>query len=205
MLNRYAVPVMAAAVLGMAIWVGVLSNQASAQRDRIDQLESGVVFLAGESALIQDGISSIASPAREFIAELDVRLVDLETTTFSVDVNVNETLPVRTQIDFERTIDIPIVTEIPINEVINTTITIDGPLGVEIPLDVSVPVDVIVPIDLIIPFTISESLPVAVDIPIDIDVPIDVSLVDTPLADLAGELGAFDLYRGAFAARRQGT
>lgn len=190
MFNRYALPVMAAAVVGMAIWVGVLSGQASAQRDRIDKLESGVAFLAGESALIQDGISSIASPAREFIAELDVRLVDLETTTFSVDVNVNETLPVRTQIDFERTIDIPIVTEIPINEVINTTITIDGPLGVEIPLDVSVPVDVIVPIDLVIPFTISESFPVAVDIPIDIDVPIDVSLVDTPLADLAGELRA---------------
>lgn len=190
MLNRFALPVLAIAVLGLAIWVAVLSSQASAQQDRIDTLESGVAFLAGESALLQDGISSIASPARQFISELDARLIDLETTAFAVTVDVNETLPVRTEFAFARTIEIPIKTEIPINEVIDTTITIDGPLGVEIPINVSVPVDVIVPIDLVVPFTIDETFPVSVDIPIDLAVPINVSLADTPFAALAAELRA---------------
>lgn len=186
-----AVVAVAALVLATVTWVRLEQTR----RD-LDDATTALEGLAVQAALVQNAVGGISGDAlTDVIAELD----GFATSTIDVPVDIDQQLPINTEIAFTRTIEVPIVATVPIREDLNTTISVQGPFGVDIPIDVEVPIDVDVPIDLIVPITVDETIRVDTDIPIKLDIPISLEVEGTPLADLAVALrDALADLQGAF-------
>jgi hypothetical protein len=125
---------------------------------------------------------------------LDQTVADLEAfqeSTIEFDLQVKQDFPVKVDIPFNETIEVPIQLTLPISQEINTTILLD-PLqtGIGIPVDVTVPVDMEVPIDVSIPVSIDRTIPVSTTVPLDLDVPISIAINDTELAGYIERLRA---------------
>lgn len=110
-------------------------------------------------------------------------------STIAFDVNIDEVIPIDTEVVIKRTVDVPIKTSIPIKESFDTTIRIATPLGA-VPLDVNVPVDIDVPIDLVVQIPIDETVPIKDEFPVKLDVPIAIDVRQTELANLTDSLAA---------------
>lgn len=181
-IKRYA-PAATAVVAVVALVLALVSwFRLEDTRQDLDDATQALEGLAVQAALVQNAVAGISGTALDdVIVELD----EFATSTIEAPVNVDQQLPINTEIAFNRTIEVPIVATIPIREDLNTTISVQGPFGVDIPIDVEVPVDVDVPIDLTVPITVDETIPVETEIPIRLDVPISLEVAGTPLADLA--------------------
>ncbi len=111
--------------------------------------------------------------------EVVQQLGALETQTFTLQVPINEEIPIETTIVFDEEFVIPIQTTVPIR----TTITVPlrlGPLG-EYPIEVPIQTDV--PIDLSVTVPVRKEIPIETTVPIRLNVPVTLSLEDTPLAE----------------------
>lgn len=194
--KRYAPAATAVVVVAALVLAAVTWARLEQTRQDLDDATSALEGLAVQAALVQNAVAGISGAALDdVVAELD----QFATSTIEVPVNVDQQLPINTEIAFNRTIEVPIVATIPIQEDLNTTITVQGPFGVDIPIDVEVPVNVDVPIDLTVPITVDETIPVDTEIPIRLDVPISLEVAGTPLADLAIALrDALSQLQGAF-------
>ncbi len=169
-----------AVVLSLALWVR-LANLS----DRLDETSRVVAGLGVRAALVDDVITTLSGSLADQLAPVITELDEFAVSVISIPIDIDQELPIDTEIEFARTIEIPINTSIPINETIETTVTVAGPLGVDIDLDVTVPIAVDVPIDLVVPFEIDEVVPIRTAVPVRLTVPVSFDVAGTPLAELA--------------------
>ena len=156
----------------------------------IERVEAGAAIFASQVTGLQ---SQLADLAPTVSAGLDEAIVGLEAfagSTIDFNVDINETIPIDTTIDLNRTLSVPINETIPLEETINTTVTVAGPFGIDIPLDISIPVAVDVPIVLDVDLPVDEQIPITTEIPVVLSVPLSVDVAGTELARLADSLQA---------------
>ena len=166
---------------------GVSSGELATIREDLNRVEAGAALYASQVEGFQEQLVELSPQVEAGIAEAITGLREFGESTISFDVNIDEVIPIDTEVVIKRTLEVPIVTEIPINEEINTTITIDTPLG-DIPVDVNVPVDVVVPIDLVVDIPIDETVPIQDEFPVQLDVPIAIDVGETELKSLTDSL-----------------
>jgi MFS family permease len=161
---------------------------ATARAD-LERVEAGAALYASQIQGFQEQLVALEPQISAGVEEAIAGLRTFGDSTIAFDVNIDEVIPVDTEVVINRTVQVPIKTTIPINESFDTTIRIDTPLG-DIPVDVNVPVDVDVPIDLVVDIPIDETVPIQDEFPVQLDVPIAIDVRETELAQLTESLAA---------------
>jgi hypothetical protein len=117
--------------------------------------------------------------------------------TFEMTFPVQQTIPVRTDVPFHRTITVPVDLTMPISEEIpireTIVIPIDTALGtykLRVPISLTIPIDLTVPVKTEIPFTISETIPISTDVALNMSFPVAIDVSDTPLVGYLDDLRA---------------
>ena len=148
-------------------------------------------FLMWRLLQVQEQARRFVPVARDAVSQAITELETLQTSTIRFNVAVKQDFPVKTEVPFNQTLDIPIQLTLPISQVIETTIMID-PLqsGLSIPVDVNVPVDLEVPIDLTVPVSIDQTVPISTTIPLDLEAPILIEVGETEIAGYLERLKA---------------
>lgn len=168
---------------------GASSAEVEQLRADLDRVEAGAALYASQVEGFVDQLTELSPEIEAGVDEAITGLQEFGESTISFDVEIDEVIPIDTEVVINRTVEVPIVTEIPINEEIDTTITIDTPFG-GVPVDVNVPVDVVVPIDLVVDIPIDETVPIQDEFPVQLDVPIAIDVGDTELKNLTDSLAA---------------
>lgn len=168
---------------------GVGSGELATIREDLERVEAGAALYASQIEGFQEQLTELAPEIEAGVDEAITGLREFGESTIAFDVNIDEVIPIDTEVVIQRTVEVPIVTEIPIEQDIDTTITIDTPFG-GIPVDVNVPVDVVVPIDLTVDIPIDETVPVRDEFPVQLDIPIAIDVADTELKNLTDSLAA---------------
>ncbi len=158
-------------------------------RDDLDRVEAGAALYASQITGFQELINELGPEISTGVDEAIVGLEEFGNSTIAFDVNIDEVIPIDTEVVIRRTVAVPIKTTIPIKESFDTTITINTAFG-DIPLDVTVPVDVDVPIDLVVDIPIDETVPIQDEFPVQLDVPIEIDVGETELKNLTDSLAA---------------
>jgi hypothetical protein len=173
-----------AAVLGD----GGTGELASLRAD-LDRVEAGAALYASQITGFQEQLTELSPQIKAGVDEAITGLREFGDSTIAFDVNIDEVIPIDTDVVIKRTVQVPIKTTIPIKESFDTTITINTFAG-DIPLDVTVPVDVDVPIDLVVDIPIDETVPIQDEFPVKLDVPIAIDVGETELKNLTDSLAA---------------
>jgi len=168
---------------------GVSSDELATIREDLNRVEAGAALYASQIEGFQAQLTELAPEIEAGVDEAITGLNEFGESTISFDVNIDEVIPIDTEVVIQRTVEVPIQTEIPINQEIDTTIRVDTPLG-DIPLDITVPVDVVVPIDLVVDIPIDETVPIQDEFPVQLDVPIAIDVGETELKNLTDSLAA---------------
>lgn len=158
-------------------------------RADLERVEAGAALYASQIQGFQEQLVELEPQISAGVEQAIAGLRTFGDSTISFDVNIDEVIPIDTEVVIQRTVEVPIKTTIPIQQSFDTTIRVDTPLG-EIPLDVNVPVDVDVPIDLVVDIPIDERVPIQDEFPVQLDVPIAINVRDTELAELTDSLAA---------------
>ena len=169
--------------------VASIQTELTTAREDLARVEAGAALYASQITGFQELVSDLGPEVSGGIDEAIAGLRAFGESTIAFDVNIDEVIPVDTEVVIARTVEVPINTSIPINETFDTTIEIDTPLGA-IPLDVSVPVDIDVPVDLVVSIPIDETVPIQDEFPVQLDVPIAIDVSETELAALTDSLAA---------------
>lgn len=168
---------------------GASSAELDELRAEIERVEAGAALYASQVEGFQEQLTELGPEVSAGIDEAVTGLRDFGESTIEFDVQIDEVIPIDTEVVINRTIEVPINTELPISQDIETTIEVDTPLG-NIPLDISVPVDVVVPIDLVVDIPINETVPIQDEFPVQLDVPISIDVGETELSNLTASLAA---------------
>jgi EmrB/QacA subfamily drug resistance transporter len=164
------------------------TDLATAQTD-LARVEAGAALYASQITGFQEQLVALEPQISAGVEEAIAGLQEFGDSTIAFDVNIDEVIPIDTEVVIKRTVDVPIKTSIPIKESFDTTIRIATPLGA-VPLDVNVPVDIEVPIDLVVQIPIDETVPIQDEFPVKLDVPIAIDVRQTELANLTDSLAA---------------
>ena len=156
--------------------------------EQLVTVESGAAYALAQLGILEGALGDLGPGATEALDEAITGLDNFATSTLTVDIAVDETVPINTQFLLQRDLIVPIQTSVPISQVIDTTITIAGPLGTEILLDISVPVDIVIPINIEVPIPINETIDIDVEVPITLDIPVEIDVAGTELATFAESL-----------------
>ena len=156
-------------------------------REDLNRVEAGAALYASQITGFQELLSDLGPEISSGVDEAIAGLTEFGNSTIAFDVNIDEVIPIDTEVTIKRTVAVPIKTTIPIKESFDTTITINTPVG-NIPLDVTVPVDVDVPVDLVVDIPIDETVPIKDEFPVKLDVPIEIDVGETELKNLTDSL-----------------
>ena len=159
-------------------------------QEDLNRVEAGAALYASQITGFQELLVDLEPQVSAGVDEAIDGLRTFGDSTLSFDVNIDEVIPIDTEVVIQRTVEVPIKTSIPINETIETTIEIDTRLGFNVPVDVTVPVDLEVPIDLVVDIPIDETVPISEEFAVQLDVPISIDVSDTELATLTDSLAA---------------
>ena len=159
-------------------------------REDLNRVEAGAALYASQITGFQEQLVALEPQVSAGVEEAITGLRSFGESTLSFDVNIDEVIPIETDVVIKRTVQVPIKTSIPIRETIQTTIEVDTRLGFTVPIDVTVPVDIDVPIDLVVDIPIDETVPINEEFPVKLDVPIDIDVSETELANLTDSLAA---------------
>ena len=168
---------------------GASSDELDAVRADLERVEAGAALYASQITGFQEQLVELEPQVSAGVDEAITGLREFGDSTISFDVNIDEVIPIKTDVLIDRVVEVPIKTSIPINQSFDTTITIDTPLG-NVPLDVTVPVDVEVPVDLVVDIPINETVEIDEEFPVQLDVPIAIDVRETELANLTDSLAA---------------
>jgi len=166
---------------------GASSEELDEIRAELERVEAGAALYASQVTGFQEQLVALEPQVSAGVEEAITGLRDFGDSTITFDVNIDEVVPIQTEVVIDRVIEVPIKTTIPINETIDTTIDVSTPIG-DIPIDVSVPVDVDVPIDLVVEIPINETVEIDEEFPVQLDVPIAIEVRETELANLTDSL-----------------
>ncbi len=153
------------------------------------RVEAGAALYASQITGFQEQLVALEPQVSAGVDEAITGLREFGDSTIAFDVNIDEVIPIKTDIVIDRVVEVPIKTTIPIKESFDTTIRVSTPFG-SIPLDVTVPVDVDVPVDLVVEIPINESVEIDEEFPVQLDVPIAIEVRETELANLTDSLAA---------------
>ena len=159
-------------------------------QEDLNRVEAGAALYASQITGFQELLVDLEPQVSAGVDEAIDGLRTFGESTLSFDVNIDEVIPIDTEVVIKRTVEVPIKTSIPINETIETTIEIDTQLGFNVPIDVTVPIDLDVPIDLVVEIPIDETVPISEEFEVQVDVPIDIDVSDTELANMTDSLAA---------------
>lgn len=123
--------------------------------------------------------------AREVVTDVRTIVTDLADDTFSHTVEVDQEIPLSTNIPFNEAVTVPINTVIPIS----TTVIVPVNLGITT-YRLTVPIDTLVPVDMDVTVPFSQTVDVVTAVPLDVDVPVEIAIADTPLVDYLQDLDA---------------
>ncbi len=168
---------------------GASSDELAQIREDLERVEAGAALYASQVTGFQEQLTELEPQVSAGVEEAISGLREFGDSTISFDVNIDEVIPIQTEIVIERVVEVPIKTTIPINETFDTRISVSTPLG-DIPLDVTVPVDVDVPVDLVVDIPINETVEIDEEFPVQLDVPIAIEVRETELASLTDSLAA---------------
>lgn len=188
------IAVSAALVLSLIFGTTLFARvrQAEARVDELSEqlieVESGAAFALAQLGIFESALGDLGPGTSASLDEAITGLESFATSTITMDITFDESVPIQTEFLLQRDLIVPIKTDFPINQTIETTITIDGPLGSVIPLDISVPVDIVIPVDLEVPITVDETIPIDVEVPISLKVPVEIDVAGTELAAFAESL-----------------
>ncbi len=114
---------------------------------------------------------------------LDRGLADFQQSTLEFNVQVNQQVPLQTEVSFSDTIDIPLQMTIPISHEIKTTIMVDPfGAGFTVPMAVNVPINMEFPINQRLSIPINRTIPISTSVPLSLTLPINIPISDTSLA-----------------------
>ncbi|MGE0141359.1 MAG: hypothetical protein AB7R77_26480, partial [Ilumatobacteraceae bacterium] len=164
-------------------------DELTTARADLERVEAGAALYASQIEGFQQKLTDLQPQISSGVQEAIDGLRTFGDSTISFTVNIDEVIPIDTEVVIDRTVQVPIKTTIPIDQTFDTTIRVDTPLG-DIPLDITIPVDVDVPVDLTVDIPINETVPVKDEFPVKLDVPIDIRVRDTELAELTDSLAA---------------
>jgi hypothetical protein len=187
--GRAARAELASFVADPSVGAGASSEELTELRDDVERVEAGAALYASQIDGFREQLTELAPEIETGVDEAITGLREFGESTLAFDVEIDEVIPIDTEVVIERTVEVPIQTEIPINQEIDTTIRIDTPFG-GIPLDITVPVDVVVPIDLTVDIPIDETVPIQDEFPVQLDVPIAIDVGETELKNLTDSLAA---------------
>ena len=190
---------LAGALVAIALLFGRVAdandNAAEAQaelatsRADLERVEAGAALYSSQIQGFQEKLVELRPQISAGVEEAITGLRTFGDSTIEFPVNIDQTIPVETEVVIDRTVQVPIKTTIPINQSFDTTIKIDTPLG-KVPLDVTVPVDVEVPVDLTVDIPINETVPIKDEIPVKLDVPVKIDVSQTELKELTDSIAA---------------
>ncbi len=132
--------------------------------------------------------------ARTMVVEaLDASLetmAGLEGETFATTVRVQQSVPVRAEVPFQRELNVPINLSVPISEEITFRETLQIPVNtlvgtynVRVPISTSLPISLTIPINTEVPIAVSDTFPISTQIDSDIALPVAIRIADTPLVE----------------------
>jgi len=128
-------------------------------------------------------IRQIAPAVEQTFADVDSELEAFQQSTLTFQIDVNQQIPIQTEIPFNESVEIPVQVTIPFKQNIETTVMMDPfQAGLEIPVDVTVPVDVEFPIDEVVPVSLNRTVPISTTVPLSLTVPISIPISNTNLA-----------------------
>lgn len=114
---------------------------------------------------------------------LDRELVNFQQSTLEFNVQVNQQVPLQTEVSFSDTIDIPLQMTLPISHEISTTIMVDPfGAGFTVPMAVNVPINMEFPINQQISIPINRTIPISTSVPLSLTLPINIPISNTSLA-----------------------
>lgn len=123
--------------------------------------------------------------AHRVVTDARSLVTDVADDTFSYTVEVDQEVPISTEIPFNETLSVPINTVIPIS----TTVVVPVNLGFRT-YELALPIQAVFPIDMEVTVPISEAVDITTVVPLKVDVPIEIAVSDTPLAGYLRDLNA---------------
>jgi len=123
--------------------------------------------------------------AHGVVADTRALVTDLTDDTFSTTVEIDQEIPISTDLPFNEVMTVPIDTIVPIS----TTVVVPVDLGFTT-YNLAVPIETIIPVDMEVSVPFSETVDIITAVPIDVDVPVEIAIADTPLVDYLEELDA---------------
>ena len=191
LLGRVAEAERTADALRADLAAGVVSGGGQTRLDSLEadleRVEAGAELYASQIDGFREQLVELSPELEAGLDEAVAGLREFGDSTIAFDVEIDETIPIDTEVVINRTVEVPIVTEIPINEEIETTIEVGTPFG-GVPVDVTVPVNLAVPIDLVVDIPINETVPISDEFPVQLSVPIEIDVGETELATLTDSL-----------------
>jgi hypothetical protein len=141
------------------------------------------VWLINTLLTIQRQVTDARLQMAQGLIEAANGVATLELGTVDYTIEVNEELPLDIAVPISDTLTVPI----------SHTINVNSAAVVNLPLigRQSIPFSVRVPVDLEVSIPISRTYTVSDTIPIDFDVPISISLDETPLGSLKGDIQSY--------------
>ncbi len=137
-----------------------------------------VIILLILNLLLLDTLNLARLTAVETLSKVETTLDSLSNEVIIYNLKVNQAVPVKVDVPFNRTMEIPINTVIPIDQ----ELTVPFPLGGgEVELDV--PIKSEFPIDTVVPINFNETLNIDTVVQLDTTMPVEIDLAQTPLAD----------------------
>lgn len=177
-------------VFGAVLFGRVRQAEAKVEElsNQLTEVESGAAYALAQLSIFEAALGDLGPETSTSLNEAISGLDAFSTSTITMDITFDESVPIRTEFLLQRDLIVPIKTNFPINQTIETTITIDGPLGTAIPLDISVPVDIVIPVDIEVPIAVNETIPIDTEVPISLAVPVQIDVAGTELAVFAESL-----------------
>lgn len=140
-------------------------------------------YLINEARSLQNQINGASGTAGEALDAAVAQLEVVETQEFTLNVPIDQEIPISANIPFDEEFLIPIDVIVPID----TQVSVPLDLGLLGPFDLDIPIQTDVPISITVPIHIQRNVPIETVVPIKLDVPVTLSLRGTPMADQLGD------------------
>ena len=117
------------------------------------------------------------------VVTLADQIEDARDDTISLDLQLNQPVPVRAAVPIEQNLTVPVSTTVRIDDEIS--IPLNTPFGL---YTLPIPVETDVPVRATVPITVDETVNISTTVDLDMNVPIDLDIDNTSLADYLDRL-----------------
>ncbi|MCL4294804.1 MAG: hypothetical protein KJ077_03720 [Anaerolineae bacterium] len=136
-----------------------------------------VIILLIFNLLLLDALNLARLTAVETLSKVETTLDSLSNEVIIYNLKVNQAVPVKVDVPFNRTMEIPINAVIPVDQQLTVPFSIGGrEVALEVPIKSDFPIDTVVPV------TFNETLNVDTVVQLDTTLPVEIDLAQTPLA-----------------------